>query len=72
MKSFGNKEMEGCEYLKRPSFYEIDHKLSNGMYFLTLAFFVLGCLQFRLLDLRGSFTIKHQRCKLYDILLMQN
>lgn len=52
MKSFGNKEMEGCEYLKGPSFYEIDHKLSNGMYFLTLAFFVLGCLQFRLLDLR--------------------
>lgn len=49
MKRFGNKEIEGCEYLKRSSLNEIDRKLSNEMYFLTFFYLSLcwATLQFR-------------------------
>lgn len=62
MKRFGYKEIEGCEYLKRPPLNEIDRKLINELYFLTFFYLSLcwATLQFRLLDLRASFTIKHR------------
>lgn len=61
MKRFGNKEIEGCEYLKS-SLNEIDRKLSNEMYFLTFFYLSLcwATLQFRLLDLRASFIVKYR------------
>lgn len=37
MKRFGNKEMEGCEYLRWPFLNETDCKLSNEMHILTFS-----------------------------------